>query len=85
VPRPVPADAPPGPRAVLVTRMPGDILGPQIDGEQRSGSLLFDAPLDLPTDSLAARFHDQVTVVVDAAAAAAQPAQHQPASLAAAH
>jgi hypothetical protein len=64
-PEPVPADAPPGARAVLVTQQPGTLLGPQVDGEQRSGSVLFDAPLDTPTDPLAARYLRQVTVMVD--------------------
>jgi biotin carboxylase len=66
VPRPVSAEAPPGSRSVLVTQQPGTLLGPQIDGEQRSGSVVFDAPLDVPAESLAARFLDEVTVSVDA-------------------
>ncbi|MGH3623284.1 MAG: ATP-grasp domain-containing protein [Sciscionella sp.] len=68
VPSPVPADAPAGARSVLVTQRPGMLLGPQIDGEQRSGSVLFDAPLDEPTDPLTDRFLAEVTVVVDAVA-----------------
>jgi hypothetical protein len=67
VPRPVPADAPPCCQAVLVTCMPGDLLGPQTDGEQRSGSVLFDAPLDEATEPLASKFLDDVAVVVDPA------------------
>ncbi|MEU9595431.1 ATP-grasp domain-containing protein [Streptomyces sp. NPDC048109] len=65
VPRPVPADAPAGARSVLVTQQPHALLGPQIDGEQRSGSILFDAPLDEPHEALADRFLAEVTVVVD--------------------
>ncbi len=64
-PEPVDRDDPPAARAVLVTQHPGTLLGPQIDGEQRSGSVLFDAPLDVPTEPLAARFLSEVTVVVD--------------------
>lgn len=67
IPVPVDADAPAGARSVLVTQQPGVLLGPQIDGEQRSGSVLFDAPLTEPTEPLVDRFLDEVTVLVEAA------------------
>lgn len=65
-PEPVDASEPAAARSVLVTQPHGAVLGPQIDGEQRSGSVLFDAPLSDPAGGLVARFRGAATVLVDA-------------------
>jgi ATP-grasp domain len=54
-----------GRRAVLVGRLPGATLGEQSDSSQRSVSVVFDAPLDEPTEPLVKSFSDDVTIVVD--------------------
>ncbi|SDY48277.1 Biotin carboxylase [Amycolatopsis xylanica] len=61
---PVAANAPAGARAVFVTQQPGAVLGAQTDGEQRSGSVLFDVPFGSPAEPLAEWFAGEVTVHV---------------------
>jgi hypothetical protein len=51
--------------AVVVTRMPGDALGPQTDGTARSASVIFDAPLDEPIGPLAKAFAGEVTITAE--------------------
>jgi hypothetical protein len=59
--------APPRALAVLVTRLAGEILGPQRDNEARSVSVVFDAPLDEPIPPLAAKLAADVAITVDQA------------------
>jgi len=63
---PLPPDAPPTAHAVLVTKVPGDVLGPQTDSTARSASVIFDLPLDEPVEEHAKAFAAQVSVLVDA-------------------
>lgn len=65
--RPLAADAPPLPRAVLVTRVPGDMLGPQLDSGHRSACVIVDAPLDSDLDPVTREAADLVEMVVTAA------------------
>jgi hypothetical protein len=59
------AQAPARDHAVLVTVVVGEELGPQTDSEARSVSVIFDAPLDEPTEPLAKEYADTVTITVD--------------------
>ncbi|MFF7364753.1 ATP-grasp domain-containing protein [Streptomyces sp. NPDC008125] len=52
---PVAADAEAGARGVLVGRLPGDVLGPQLDSGHRSASVIVDAPLDEDIDLVTKR------------------------------
>ena len=65
--RPLAADAPPLPRAVLVTRMPGDTLGPQLDSGHRSACVIVDAPLDSDLEPVTREAAELVEMVVTAA------------------
>jgi biotin carboxylase len=51
--------------AVLVTREPGEPLGPQTDSEARSASVIFDAPFGEPIAELAKVFAGEVSITVD--------------------
>lgn len=62
---PLPADAEPSDHAVLVTVVPGDVLGPQTDSEARSASVVFDLPLGEPVEPLAKRYADTVRISVE--------------------
>ncbi|GGS42031.1 MULTISPECIES: ATP-grasp domain-containing protein [Actinokineospora] len=59
------ADAAPADHAVLVTVVPGDVLGPQTDSEARSASVVFDLPLDEAVEPLAKQYADTVTITVE--------------------
>jgi biotin carboxylase len=62
---PLPAKAPARAHAVVVGRVPGDLLGPQVDSGHRSASVILDAPLDadleLVTREVTARVAMEVT------------------------
>jgi biotin carboxylase len=62
---PAPAGAPAEPRAVLVGRLPGDLLGSQKDSGHRSASVIVDAPLTADLDLVTKRAVELVTFVVD--------------------
>ncbi|MCA1563492.1 MAG: ATP-grasp domain-containing protein, partial [Acidobacteria bacterium] len=62
---PLPADAPPLPRAVLVTRMPGDQLGVQVDSGHRSACVIVDAPLDSDLEPVTKEAAARVAMVMD--------------------
>lgn len=62
---PVGTTAPAQPRAVLVGRLPGDVLGVQRDSGHRSASVIVDAPLDTDLDLVTKRAVELVTLVVD--------------------
>jgi biotin carboxylase len=62
---PAAPDAPARSCAVLVTREPGEELGPQTDSEARSASVIFDAPLGDATPDQAKVFAGEVTITVD--------------------
>jgi biotin carboxylase len=51
--------------AVLVTKLRGALLGPQTDSEQRSVSVIYDAPLDGPARTPAEEFTSAVTITVE--------------------
>jgi len=53
------------PRAVLVGRLPGDVLGVQRDSGHRSASVIVDAPLDTDLDLVTKQAVELVTLVVD--------------------
>lgn len=59
------ADAPATAHSVLVGRMPGDVLGDQVDSGHRSASLLIDTPLDADLDTETERAAERVEIVVD--------------------
>ncbi|AVT38307.1 acetyl-CoA carboxylase biotin carboxylase subunit family protein [Plantactinospora sp. BB1] len=63
-PEPSPATAPPRCHAVLVSRLPGDLLGEQSDSTQRSVSVLVDAPLEQSVEAVAAAVAARVRVDV---------------------
>lgn len=52
---PVPASAGGTAHGVLVGRLPGDVLGPQLDSGHRSASVIVDAPLDEDIDLVTKR------------------------------
>lgn len=52
-------------RAVLVSKMPGDDLGPLTDGDARAVSVMVDAPLDEDITRQAERAGNQTDVVVE--------------------
>ncbi|MFJ4775216.1 acetyl-CoA carboxylase biotin carboxylase subunit family protein [Streptomyces sp. NPDC088762] len=62
---PVGPAAPAQPRAVLVGRLPGDLLGDQRDSGHRSASVIVDAPLDTDADLVTKRAVELVTFDVD--------------------
>ncbi|MFI2431551.1 acetyl-CoA carboxylase biotin carboxylase subunit family protein [Streptomyces sp. NPDC018693] len=62
---PVAADAEPGTRGVLVGRLPGDVLGPQMHSGHRSVSVVVDAPLDADLDLAAKHAVERVSLHVD--------------------
>ncbi|MFD9405630.1 acetyl-CoA carboxylase biotin carboxylase subunit family protein [Streptomyces sp. NPDC059989] len=62
---PVAAEDPAEPRAVLVGRLPGDLLGSQRDSGHRSASVIVDAPLDTDADLVTKRAVELVTFDVD--------------------
>jgi hypothetical protein len=64
--RPVPAQAPPGRRAVIVGRSVGDLLGDVPDSTGRCASVIFDAPLDAPFDDVEKEFMADVSITVTA-------------------
>jgi biotin carboxylase len=64
---PVAPEDPPTEHAVLVGALPGTVLGPQTDSEQRSVSIIFDLPLSCSREereALAAEFAGKVGIVV---------------------
>ncbi|WP_405018385.1 ATP-grasp domain-containing protein [Kitasatospora sp. NBC_00070] len=62
---PAPVGAPAEPRAVLVGRLPGDLLGIQKDSGHRSASVIVDAPLDTDPELVTKQAVERVTLVVD--------------------
>ena len=61
---PLPADAAPCCRAVLVWRNPGDRLVPVAESDDRAASIMVDAPLAADIDDFAARVAGTVTIEV---------------------
>lgn len=61
---PVPATAPTRCCTVLVTRRPGDMLGPLSDNPSRTVSVIVDAPLDAPLAKLAKAAAEAVRIEV---------------------
>jgi biotin carboxylase len=64
---PLPTSAPAQPRGVLVTRLPGDRLGVQVDSGARCACVIVDAPLHTDLDPLTTDAADRVRVVVNPA------------------
>lgn len=64
---PVETDAPAEVHAVLVGRLPGDVLGVQRDSGHRSASLILDAPLANDLDAFTKEAVESVRLVVDPA------------------
>lgn len=50
--------------AILVTRSPGDKLGPIVDSDARSASVIVDAPLGEDVNKIAERAHAEIEIVV---------------------
>lgn len=61
---PAEPDAPPRTCAVLVPRLPGDLLGPVLDSGGRSASVIVDGPLDADIDTVATQAARDVEIVV---------------------
>lgn len=61
---PLAADDPASAPAVLVGRLPGDLLGVQIDSGHRSASVIVDAPLGEDLELATKRFTERVTLLV---------------------